>query len=53
MTSITFHARRPNIEENVSYVLGFYVSADVHNSHFEELKIKFFTLLNLVPRVMY
>jgi len=43
MTSIFFHIRRPTTQENVSYILDFYVSADVHFSRFEELKITFFT----------
>jgi len=31
----TFHSRRPNTQENVSYVLEFYVSADTHFSNFD------------------
>ena len=30
MIYIIFHTRRPNTQENVTYLLGFYVSADVH-----------------------
>jgi len=29
MKSIIFHTGRPYTQENVSYVLGFYVSTDV------------------------
>jgi len=53
MTSIIFHTRGPNTQENVSYVLDFYVSADVHFPHFEELKSNFFTPLHFALRVMY
>jgi len=41
MVGIIFHTRIPYTQENASYVLGFYVSSDVHFSHFEELKITF------------
>jgi len=41
MTSIIFHIRGPNSQENVSYLLDFYVSSDVHFSRFEELKSTF------------
>ena len=41
MTSIIFHTRRPNTQENVSYILDIYVSAHAHFSHFEKLKCKF------------
>jgi len=41
MTSINFLTRRPNTQENLSYLLEFYVSSDVHFSHFEELKWSF------------
>jgi len=30
MTSFIFHTRSPNTQENVSYVLGFYVSDEVY-----------------------
>jgi len=38
MTSIIFYIPRLNIEENISLVLGFYISSDVNISHFEELE---------------
>jgi len=41
MTSINFHIRGPNTEEKVSCVLDFYISADDHFSHFEDLKATF------------
>ena len=41
MTSIIFHIGPPNTQENVSYILDFYVSFNVHFSRFEELKITF------------
>ena len=53
MTSISFHPRRHNTQENVSYGLDFYDSADLHFSHFEELKSTFYTSLHFTPRVMY
>jgi len=53
MTIIIFHIRRPDNQENVSYVLNFYVSDEVHFSHFDELKSTFFTSLHFAPQVMY
>jgi hypothetical protein len=41
MTSIIFHVGVPNTQENVSYILEFYVSPDVHFSRFKELKNTF------------
>ena len=41
MISIIVHTRRPNTQQNVSYLLDFYVSANIHFSHFEELKSTF------------
>jgi len=53
MKSIIFHTRRPKIQENFSYVIKFYVSADVHFSHFDEQKSTVFKSLHFAPRVMY
>jgi len=53
MTSIIFHSRRPNTQENVSYVPDFCVLACVHFSHFEELINTFFTSFPFLPRVTY
>ena len=33
MTCILFRTRRSNTQEKVSYILNFYVSADVHQEH--------------------
>jgi len=49
ISSIIFHNRGTN----VNYVLDFYVPADVHFSHFKELKSTFFTSLHFALRVMY
>jgi len=51
MTSIIVHTGILNTQENVSYILNFFVLADVHFSHFDELKSKFFTSLHFDPRV--
>jgi len=48
MTSIIFQPRRPNTQENVSYVLEFYVLADISFSHFEDLKACFFRTTSCV-----
>jgi len=53
MTRIIFHTRAPNIQENVSYVIYFYVSADIHFSNFVEMKSNFFILLQFALRIMY
>jgi hypothetical protein len=53
MTSIILHTRRPNWQPKVCYVLGCYVSADFHFSHFEKLNSTFFTSLHFAQRVMY
>jgi len=53
MTSIIFHIRGPNTQENLSYILDFYVSSDGHFSRFEELKITFLTSFQLALGVMY
>jgi len=39
MTSIIFHTRGPNTQENVRYVFNFYVSGDV--PHLESWKANF------------
>jgi hypothetical protein len=41
MISIILHTREPSTQENISYVIDFYVSGDVHFSHFGELKNNF------------
>ena len=51
-TSWIFHTRRLNAQENVSYVLDFYVSTNIHFSHFEKLKSTFYTSFYFVPKVM-
>jgi len=51
MTSIIFHIRGPNTQENLSYILGFCVSSDVHFWRFEELKITFFNILPIRSRI--
>ena len=51
--SIIYHTRGPNTQDNVNYVLDFYVPADVHFSHFEDLKFTFFTYIHFALRVMY
>jgi len=38
MTNIIVHTRRPDIQEKVRYIHGFYVSADVSFLHFEDMK---------------
>ena len=43
MTSIIFNPQTTNTQENFIYVLDFYVLADNHIPHFEELKGMFFT----------
>ena len=53
ISSIIFDTRGPNTQDNVYYALDFYVPADVHFSHFEELKSMFFTSLHFALRVMY
>jgi len=53
MTRIIFDTRRPNAQENVSYVLDIYISADVLFYHLEELKNTLFTSLHFAPRFMY
>jgi len=48
MTIIIFLIRGPNTQENVSYLLDFYVSADIHFSPSEELKITFLTFFQIM-----
>ena len=43
---------RTNTQENVSYILDFYVSPDVHFSRFEELKITFLKSFQFALGVM-
>jgi len=52
ISSIIFHTRGRNTQDNVNYVLDVYVPADVHFSHFEELKSTFYTSLHFAVRVM-
>jgi hypothetical protein len=51
--NIFFHIRGPNTQENVSYILDFYVSSDVHFSRFEELKITLMKSSHFVLGFMY
>jgi len=51
--NINFHIRWFNAQENVSYVIDIYVSADVLFMHFGELKSNFFTSLHIALRGMY
>ena len=53
ISSIIFRTRGPNSQDNDGYVLDFYVPSDVHFSHFEMLKITFFTYLHFALRDMY
>ena len=53
MTCIILNTRIPNCQLNVCYALGFYVSADFHFSHFEELKSTSFTSLHFAQRDIY
>jgi len=51
--NIIFHTRGPSIQENLSYVFDFYVSDDIHFSHFGKLKTNFITTLHFALRLMY
>jgi len=53
MISIIFHTKGHSTEVNVSYVVDFYVSGDVHISHFGDKKKNFITSLHFALRVMY
>jgi len=53
ISTIIFHTRGPNTQDNVHYLLDIYVPADVHFSHFEDLKFTFFTYIHFALRVMY
>ena len=59
MKCIIFHTRKPNTQENVSYELGFYVSADIHQKqlfHIAQFRttshvLKSFMGLEVIKRV--
>ena len=51
LTSIILHTRRPVNKKSVTHLV--FDSADFHFSHFEKLKITFFTSLHFAQRVMY
>ena len=59
MTCIILHTGRPNTQENVTYVLGFYVSHDVHQKHVFHIApfrstshvLKCFRYLEVIKRV--
>ena len=53
MTNIIFYIRGSNTQENLSYLLDFYVSSDDHFSRLEELKNTFFTFVQFALWVMY
>jgi len=53
MTSIIIHIRGTSTQENVRYILEFYVSPDVHFPRFEELKTTFFTTFQFALGGMY
>jgi len=51
MTSIIFHTLRLNTQENVSYVLGFYVTADDFFSPFFGAKKHVFHIAPFRPTI--
>jgi len=53
MMGIIYNTRELSTNETGRYVLDFYVSGDIHFSHFGELNGNFFTSLHFALRVMY